>query len=76
MTTADTVREQALSLAGADTSTEEAIRELLESCKDKRVPVVLARQQLLGDLEERPSDPVVNRAAELLDRVLERLPLG
>jgi hypothetical protein len=76
MTTADTVRERALSLAGADTSTEEAIRELLESCKEKRVPVVLARQQLLKDLEERPSDLVVNRAAELLDGVLERLPLG
>ena len=76
MTTADTVREKALSLAGADISTEEAIRELLESCEEKRVPVVLARQQLLGDLEEQPSDPAVTRAAELLDGVLERLPLG
>jgi hypothetical protein len=76
MTTADTVREKALSLAGADTSTEDAIRELLESSQKKRVPIVLARQQLLKDLEERPSDPVVNGAAELLDRVLERLPLG
>jgi hypothetical protein len=76
MTTADTVREKALSLAGADTSTEEAIRELLESCRDKRVPVVLAHQQLVKELEEQPTDPVVSRAAELLDRVLERLPLG
>jgi hypothetical protein len=76
MTTADTVRDKALSVAEADTSTEEAIRELLESSKEKRVSVVLARQQILRDLKEQPSDPVVNRAAELLDRVLERLPLG
>ena len=75
MTTADAVREKALGLAGAETSTEEAIRELLECCKQKRVPVVLARQQFLKDLEERPSDPMVSRAAELLDRVLERLTL-
>jgi hypothetical protein len=76
MTTADTVREKALGLAEADISTEEAIRELLESCKEKRVPVVLARQQLLKDLEEGPSDPVASRAAELLDRVLEHPALG
>jgi hypothetical protein len=63
-------------LPGPITSTEDAIRELLESCNEKRVPVVLARQQLLKDLEERPSDPAVNGAAELLDGVLERLPLG
>lgn len=75
MTTADTVREKALSLAGAETSTEEAIRELLECCQQKRVPVVLARQQFLKDQEERPSDPMLNRAAELLDHVLERLAL-
>jgi hypothetical protein len=76
MTTADAVRETALSLARAETATEEAIRELLESCKQKRVPVVLARQQFLKDLEVSPSDPVLTRAAELLDRVLERLPLA
>jgi hypothetical protein len=76
MTTADAVREKALSLARAETPPEEAIRELLECCKRKRVPVVLARQQFLKDLEERPSDPVVNRAAELLDRLLEGLPLA
>lgn len=76
MTTADSVREKALSLAGAGTPTEEAIRELLECCKQKRVPVVLARQQFLKDLEASPSDPVVTRAAELLDGVLEHLPLA
>lgn len=76
MTTTDAVRERALALAEAGTPTDEAVREVLDSCKDKRVPVVLARQQFLKDLEDRPSDPVVTRAAELLDHVLQRLPLG
>jgi hypothetical protein len=76
MTTADAVREKALSLARAEIPPEEAVRELLECCKRKRVPVVLARQQFLKELEERPSDPIVNRAAELLDRLLEGLPLA
>ena len=76
MTTADVVREKAMSLAQDETPTEEAIRELLESCAEKRVPVVLAHQQFLKDKEEGTVDPVVDRAAELLDRVLERLPLS
>jgi hypothetical protein len=76
MTTADAVRDRALRLAEAGASIEEAVRELLECCGQKRVPVVLARQQFLKELEEQPSDPVVSRASELLDHVLERLPLG
>jgi hypothetical protein len=76
MTTADAVREKARSLAGAETPTQEAVRELLDSCREKRVPVVLARQQFLKDLEEGPADPSVNRAVELLDEVLKRLPLA
>jgi hypothetical protein len=75
MSTAEVVREKAVSLAEASTPTEEAVRELLEYCHDKRVPVVLARQQLLKDVEATASDPVITRAAELLDLVLERLPL-
>jgi hypothetical protein len=76
MTTTDAVRERALAMAEAGTPTDEAVREVLECCGDRRVPVVLARQQFLKDLEDRPSDPVVTRAAELLDQVLERLPLA
>ncbi|MGH2662986.1 MAG: hypothetical protein ACRDH8_09310 [Actinomycetota bacterium] len=75
MTTAETVREKALTLAQAGPATEEAVQELLAACKGKRVPVVLARQQVLEDVEARSSDPVVSRAAELLDQVLGRLPL-
>jgi hypothetical protein len=75
MSTADVVREKALSLAEGTMPTEEAVRELLKSCHDKRVPVVLAHQQLLKDLERSASDPVRGRATELLDLVLKRLPL-
>jgi hypothetical protein len=46
----------------------------LEFCKDKRVSVVLARQELHKKLTERPSDAQASRAAELLDRVLEHFP--
>jgi hypothetical protein len=76
MTTADIVREKALSLARTEIPAEEANRELLASCRGKRVPIVLARQQFLKELEEGPSDPVVNRAVDLLDQVLKRLPLA
>jgi hypothetical protein len=75
MPTADAVRVKALSLAEGGTITKEAVQVLLEYCRDRRVAVVLARQQLLKDLEARPSDPVVTRAAELLDHVLGLLPL-
>jgi DNA repair protein RadC len=75
MPTADAVREKALSLAESETTTQEAVQLLLEYCRDRRVAVVLARQQLLKDLEAGPWDPVVSRAAALLDRVLARLPL-
>lgn len=76
MTTADTVREKALSLARAEAPSEEAIGELLDCCGERRVPVVLARQHFLKDLDEDSADPVVNRAVELLDGVLQRLPLA
>jgi hypothetical protein len=75
MPTADSVRQRALALAQTDARTDDAVRELLEYCEQRRVAVVLARQQLLRHLEEGPSDDAARRAAELLDHVLERLPL-
>jgi hypothetical protein len=75
MPSADAVREKALRLAEAGVVSEDAVRELLEYCQDRRVAVVLARQELIKEQEARPSDPVLSRAAELLDRVLERLPV-
>jgi hypothetical protein len=76
MPTADAVRKKALSLAEAGRPTDEAVRELLELCKEKRVPVVIARQQFLKELEERTADPVATQAADLLYRVLQHLPLA
>lgn len=49
---------------------------LLDHCADKRVSVVLARQELLKELVARPTDAQVIRAAEVLDHVLGRLPLA
>ena len=75
MTTADALREKALSVAEAGAESADAVRELLEYCQDRRVAVVLARQQLITEQEARPSDPVLSRAVELLDLVLQRLPV-
>ena len=75
MPTADALREKALSVAEAGAVSEDAVRELLEYCQDRRVAVVLARQQLITEQEARPSDPVLSRAVELLDLVLQRLPV-
>jgi hypothetical protein len=72
MTTADEVRERALSLARAESATEDAIRELLGCCGDKRVSVVLARREVLGRGDG--PDAVSERAGEFLDEVLRRLP--
>ena len=76
MTTADIVRNKALALAEAGSPDDEAVRELLAWCKEKRVPVVLARQQFLKQQQEPSEDPVADRAVELLDLVLARLPLA
>jgi hypothetical protein len=75
VTTADAVREKAQSLAQAGTPTEEALAELLDICRDRRVAVVLAQEQLAEELEASPSDPMAARAAELTELLLERLPL-
>ena len=48
MTTAEIVRERALSLAEAGAPTDEAVNELLESSGDRRVAVVLAEQEPIG----------------------------
>ena len=74
MTTADAVRERALTLARATTDRDEAIRDLQESCGDRRVSVVRARQQLVTWLDSEPDQADAMRAIELLDELLERLP--
>ena len=74
MTTADSIREHAISLARSGVEPHEAIRELEVSSGGRRVAVVRARQQLLASPDE-PEDQVNARAVELLDELLGRLPV-
>lgn len=69
MTTADQVRDRAIDLARRGVEREEAVRDLLACCGDKRVAAVRARQELadLGGSEEVA-------AVSLLDEVLARFP--
>ena len=74
MTTADAVRERALTLARTTTDRDEAIRDLQSRCGDRRVSVVRARQQLVTWLDSEPDQADAMRAIELLDELLDRLP--
>jgi thioredoxin-like negative regulator of GroEL len=67
MTTADQVKDRALDLAQMGTPEEEAIRDLLDCCGERRVSVVRARRELMdqGDADQ---------AVRLLDEVLARFP--
>ena len=70
MSTADEVKEEALSLAQAGLNKEQAI-SLLMARADRRVPVVMAKRLLEGRLVDDPSDAVVS-ALKLVEEVLER----
>lgn len=74
MTTADAVRERALTLARSDTERDDALRDLQECCGDRRVSAVRARQQLVAWLDSEADQRDAMRAIELLDELLERLP--
>ncbi len=74
MTTADAVREHALTLAKSQTDHEEAVRDLQEFCGGRRVSAVRARQQMLAWLDSETDQPDAMRAIELLDELLTRLP--
>lgn len=74
MTTADDVRERALSLARAQTDPEEAVRELRTCCGGRRVAVVRARQQMTSQLDAVPDQPTMTRAIQFLEELLTRLP--
>jgi hypothetical protein len=74
MTTAEVVRDEALRLAAADVSTEEAVGTLMERCAGRRVPVVLARQRLSEELDAGAGQAATGRAIGLLEEVLGRLP--
>jgi hypothetical protein len=74
MTTSQVLTEQALSLASAGAVGEDAIRQLLSASGDRRVAVVRARQRLLARSDEQ-HDEATAQAVELLDAVLNRLPV-
>lgn len=74
MSNADTVREQALSLASSGAELDEAVRALERAAAGRRVAVVRARQQVTTSLETGNEEPGAARAIELLDEVLGHLP--
>jgi hypothetical protein len=74
MTTSEVLTEQALSLASTGAVREDAVRELLTASGDHRVAVVRARQSLLARSAEQ-KDETTAQAVELLDAVLNRLPV-
>jgi hypothetical protein len=71
MTIAEIVMERAQDLARAGVADEEAVSELLSSAGGNRVAVVVARRHLMEDAEQEGR---AERAVELLDEVLRRLP--
>jgi hypothetical protein len=73
MTTADDVRERALSLARSDVDRDEAVRELELACGGRRVAAVRARQQLTASLDG-DVDQAVATAIGFLDELLAALP--
>ncbi len=75
MTTGDIVRERAMELARLQTDREQAVAELLRTCGGRRVAAVSARQQLDAWLNSELDQRDAMRAIELLDEVLERLPI-
>jgi hypothetical protein len=75
MTTADIVRERALSLARSGAEPEDAVRELLACCDGRRVAAVKARQQVLAWLDSEPDQQAAMLAIQYLDGLLDRLPV-
>ena len=70
MTTAEEVKDEALSLAQKGLDDERAISLLLTRA-DRRVPVVMAKRLLEAQLFEDPSDSVAT-ALKLVEEILER----
>jgi hypothetical protein len=74
MTTADTVRDLALSLARAGLERAEAVQELESASGGRRVAVVRARQMMVSSVEDESAQPDTAEAIAMLDDVLVRLP--
>jgi hypothetical protein len=74
MSTADTVRDLALSLARAGLERAEAVQELESASGGRRVAVVRARQMMVSSAEDGSAQPDTAEAIAMLDDVLVRLP--
>ena len=74
MTTADMVRDLALSLARAGLERAEAVQELESASGGRRVAVVRARQMMVSSVEDDSAQPDTAEAIAMLDDVLVRLP--
>jgi len=75
MTTADVVRERALSLARSETDPADAIRELQACCGGRRVSAVKARQQVIAWLDSASDQQAAMLAIEYLDDLLNGMPV-
>jgi hypothetical protein len=74
MTTADMVRDLALSLASSGLERAEAVQELESASGGRRVAVVRARQMMVSSVEDDSAQPDTAEAIAMLDDVLVRLP--
>jgi len=74
MTTADSVRDLALSLARSGLEREDAVRELESACGGRRVAVVRARQMLESSLDDDSERSDTAGAIALLADLITRLP--
>ncbi|HEY7283153.1 MAG TPA: hypothetical protein VID47_16325 [Actinomycetota bacterium] len=76
MSTAETLSDRAIELAGSGEDTDAAVAALLDCCADKRVSVVMAKRSIEERITEGAGDPALARAVELLDETLHRGPWG
>jgi hypothetical protein len=74
MTTADTVRDMALTLARSNLARADAVHELEGASGGRRVAVVRARQLIETSSEDDPAQPDTAEAIAILDDLLVRLP--
>lgn len=74
MAVSDEVFERAISLASNGTERRQAVRELLESCGQRRLPAVLARQRVDARLQDAPKDAHLGTAHQFLSDVVAQLP--
>jgi len=74
VTTADTVTEQALTLAATGSEGEGPVQQLLQTADNRRVAVVKARQNVLA-IRDEGSDDRAEGAVVLLDAVLDQMPI-